>query len=100
MNIGRRIGGSAAFHNGMRRGRASASASPNPERVLRSLSEAGSSVPEISVASGLGVDEIADQLRIFESLGLVQRALDGERPSFRLSKAGRRALDLSLLAVA
>lgn len=99
MGDARRVAGSSAFHNGMRRGRASASASPHPERVLKAVSEVGNTVLEISVASGLGADDIRSQLGIFESLGLVQRVQDGDRVAFKLSKAGRRTLDLSLLAV-
>lgn len=100
MSSGRRTGGSAAFHNGMRRGRVSASASPNPETVLKAVADAGSSIAEISAASGLAYDEVRDNLRIFESLGLILREQTGDRTTFTVSKAGHRAMDLSLLAVA
>lgn len=99
MNRTRRYVGSGAFHSSARRGRASLSASPQPEQFLKAIDQGHHSIAELTEALDLSPDEVREQLRVLETMGLVTR--DGaEAVHYELSPTGRRALEVAFLAVA
>ncbi len=99
MTKGRRYVGSGAFHASTRRGRASPSASQQPEAFLKAIAAGSITISDLTQALGANPEEVREQLRVLEALGLVsRRAL--EPAMFELSRTGQRALDVSFLAVA
>ena len=99
MTRGRRYVGSGAFHASARRGRASLSASPQPEAFLKAIAAGSRTISDLTLALGTSPEEVHEQLRVLEALGLVLRQA-AEPVMFELSRTGQRALDVSFLAVA
>jgi predicted transcriptional regulator len=75
------------------------SASPQPELFLKAISAGSHTVADLTQVLDSSPDEIREQLRILEALGLVTRS-GAELSNYALSRTGHRALEVSFLAVA
>ena len=101
MMPGRRYQGSGAFLRSARGGVASPSASPTPEQVLKILGRLGTaSDAQLQGELDASPSVVESTLRALETLDLVSSRQTENGEIHELTQTGRRALQLSYLAIA